>query len=298
MRTMTHFTDLYWTSPDGLRLHARDYRPAHDAGRLPVICLPGLTRNARDFEDVAPAIAAGGRRVLAASLRGRGQSQRSAEPMTYAPPVYANDILAMMDDQGIERALFVGTSLGGLVTMVLASLAPQRVAGAVLNDIGPKMSPVGLARIASYAGGTVEVASWDEAARRAQAINGVAFPDHGPADWDAFARRLFVEDGDRIRPDYDPEIAAPFRAAAASPGAGAGAALLDLTPLFVNLATGRPLLLVHGEISDLIDEALAAEMRAAAPDMAYVEVPRVGHAPMLTEPPARAAIEAWLAAAP
>jgi len=291
---MNAFADLYWTSPDGLRLHARDYRPAQDTGRLPVICLHGLTRNARDFEDVAPAIAASGRRVLAASFRGRGQSQRAAEPMTYAPPVYANDILALMDDQGIERALFVGTSLGGLVTMVLASLAPQRVAGAVLNDIGPKMSPIGLARIGTFAGGPVEAASWDEAAQRAQAINAVAFPSYGPADWQAFARRLFVEDGDVIRPDYDPEIAAPFRAANVSPDA----APPDLTPLFVNLAVGRPLLLVRGAISDLIDEPLAAEMRAVAPDMAYAEVPHVGHPPMLTEPPAWAAIEAWLAAAP
>lgn len=295
MAGMIPFTDLFWASADGVSLHARDYRPDHDAGRLPVICLHGLTRNARDFETLAPAIAKNGRRVLAASFRGRGQSGWADDPMTYIPPVYAGDVLALMDDQQIERALFVGTSLGGLVTMVLASLAPHRVAGAVLNDVGPKLSPVGLARIAAYAGGSPVVADWAQAAARAKAINAVAFPYNTPADWDAFARRLFVEDGGTIRLDYDPDIAVPFKAMAE---AGAGAAAPDLTPLFLNLAAGRPLLLVRGAISDLIDEALAAEMRALAPDMAYAEVPHVGHAPMLSEPEAWAAVQAWLDAAP
>jgi pimeloyl-ACP methyl ester carboxylesterase len=167
------------------------------------------------------------------------------------------------------------------------------VAGAVLNDVGPKLSPVGLARIAGYTGIKSQAADWAEAAAYAKAINAAAFPDYGEADWEAFARRLFVADGaGGLKLDYDPEIAAPFRAA------NTDAPPIDLTPLFLGLTTDRPVLLLRGALSDLIDPPLADEMRSLAPHMAYAEVPRVGHAPMLDEPAAVGALEAWLAAAP
>ncbi len=239
------FADRAWTSADGLALHARDYAPASGPARLPVLCLPGLTRNAADFETLAPWIAARGRRVLALDLRGRGASAWDPQPMNYIPPTYAGDVLSLMDAAGIARALFVGTSLGGIVTMVLASLRPAAVGGAVLNDVGPSLNPEALKRIGAYTGQDPQVADWADAAAYARKINGAAFPAYGPAEWDAFARRLFLAGPDgRPRLAYDPEIMAPIRAA------GPNALAPDITPLFLGLATARPLLLIRGGISD------------------------------------------------
>jgi pimeloyl-ACP methyl ester carboxylesterase len=297
------FTDFFWTSHEGLPLHARDYAPAGESQKLPVICIHGLTRNARDFEDLAPKIAATGRRVLAVDVRGRGLSARDPNPMNYHPGTYAADVVALLAAAGIERAVFVGTSMGGLITMVLTSIQPEAIAAAVLNDVGPELSPVGLARIAGYTGMAGRFEAWDEAVAYARKINEAAFPDYGPQAWDVFARRLFDETDGGYVLAYDPDIAAPIKAAAqaaAKSQAEGGAALAppDMYPLFRALAKDRLLLLVRGGISDLIDPAIVERMQAAAPHMAYAEVPGVGHAPMLTEPQAWAAIENLLEAAP
>jgi pimeloyl-ACP methyl ester carboxylesterase len=258
-----------------------------------VICLHGLTRNSADFDALAPWIAATGRRVLSPDMRGRGRSAYDPRPMNYNPATYAADVLGLMDAAGIARAVIVGTSMGGIIAMVMASLRPVAVAAVALNDVGPTLNPEGLARIGAYTGKTGVVGDWGEAAKVAAAINGAAFPGFGPADWDAFARRLFepAPQGG-LRPAYDPEIAAPIRAA------GAGALAPDITPLFLAMATGRPILLVRGAISDLLDEPRAARMKALAPHMAYAEIPNVGHAPTLDEPAARAAVAAFLEGAP
>lgn len=291
--TAPRFSHRTWTSADGLALNARDYAPSSGPARLPVICLHGLTRNAADFEVIAPWIAARGRRALAVDFRGRGGSAWDPQPMNYLPPAYAADVLALMDAAGIARALFVGTSLGGIVTMVLASLRPTAVAGAVLNDVGPSLNPEALKRIGAYTGQDPGVTDWAGAAAYARKVNAAAFPGYGPAQWDAFARRLFAEGPDgRPRLNYDPEIIAPIRAA------GPNALAPDITPLFVTLATGRPLLLVRGGLSDLLDAPRAAQMRALAPLMAYAEVPSAGHAPMLDEPEALEALATFLDAAP
>lgn len=297
------FTDFFWTSHEGLPLHARDYAPPGDAQKLPVICIHGLTRNARDFEDLAPKIAATGRRVLAVDVRGRGLSARDPNPMNYHPGTYAADVVSLLQAAGIERAVFVGTSMGGLITMVLTSIQPEAIAAVVLNDVGPELSPVGLARIAGYTGMASRFETWDEAVAYARKINEAAFPAYSPEDWDAFARRLFDEIDGAYVLAYDPDIAAPIKAAAeaaAKSQAEGGAALAPpvMYPLFRALAKDRPLLLVRGGISDLVDPAIAQRMQAAAPSMAYVEVPDVGHAPMLTEPKAWAAIENLLDTAP
>ncbi len=297
------FTDFFWTSHEGLPLHARDYAPVGEATKLPVICIHGLTRNARDFEDLAPKIAATGRRVLAVDVRGRGLSAKDPNPMNYHPGTYAADVLSLLAAAGIEQAVFVGTSMGGLITMVLTSLKPQAIAAAVLNDVGPELSPVGLARIAGYTGIASRFETWDAAVAYAKAINEAAFSAYGPEDWDTFARRLFDEADGAFVLAYDPDISAPIKAAAAAAAksqAEGGAALAppDMYPLFRALAKDRPLLLVRGGISDLIDPAITERMQAAAPHMAYAEVPGVGHAPMLTEPEAWAAIENLLETAP
>jgi len=296
---MQDFTDFFWTSPEGLPLHARDYAPVGGARKLPVICIHGLTRNARDFEALAPRIAATGRRVLAVDVRGRGLSAHDPNPMNYHPGTYAADVVSLLQAAGVERAVFVGTSMGGLITMVLTSIAPQAIAAAVLNDVGPELSPVGLARIAGYTGLASRFETWADAVAYAKAINEAAFPGYGAEDWDRFARRLFDEKDGAFVLAYDPDISAPIRAAAeaaAKAQADGGEALAppDMYPLFRALAKDRPLLLVRGGVSDLIDAAIAERMRAAAPRMAYAEVPGVGHAPMLTEPEAWAAIEKLL----
>jgi pimeloyl-ACP methyl ester carboxylesterase len=284
------FTDLTWTASDGLVLHARDHAPEGPVSGVPVICLHGLTRNARDFEDLAPRLAALGRRVIAVDVRGRGRSARDPQPLNYHPGTYAMDVVALLETTGIERAVFVGTSMGGIIAMVLASIRPEAIVATVLNDVGPELSPVGLARIGGYVGGGSAFATWDEAAAYAKMINGAAFPDYTDADWAVFARRLVDETAEgTLVLAYDPDIAAPFKAA--DPDAPPA----DMTPLFRALAACGPVLLVRGGISDLIDPPIVERMRAAVPAMVYAEVPRVGHAPMLTEPAAWNAITAFLA---
>lgn len=283
------FVERRWTSPDGLSLFARDYAPGSGVARPPVIAIHGLTRNSADFEAIAPLLAQSGRRVLAVDVRGRGLSDRAPDPMTYMPDVYARDVLALMEQAGIDRAVFVGTSMGGLITMALTAIRSKAVVAAILNDIGPEVAPEGLARIAAYSGQPVEIGSWADAAAYAKRINAVAFPHYTDADWDAFARRIFRQQPDgEIALDYDPDIAVPIRAA------GAKALVPNLWPMFRRLAKKKPTLLVRGAASDLLSADIAARMKKAAPTMAYVEVPGIGHAPMLDEAEAKAAIFEFL----
>lgn len=290
---MTGFAERRWTSADGLSLFARDYCGGDGPARLPVIAIHGLTRNSADFETIAPLIAQSGRRVLAIDVRGRGRSDRAPDPMTYSPDVYARDVLALMDQAGIEKAVFLGTSMGGLITMAIAALRSKAIAAAIINDVGPEVSPVGLTRIAAYMGQPVEIATWAEAADHVKGLNAVALPHYTDADWAAFARRTFREgtEGTPV-PDYDPDIAVPIRAA------GAKALVPNLWPLFRRLTKGRPALLIHGETSDLLSPAIAAKMRKAAPKMDYVQVPGIGHAPMLDEPEARSGLFEFLSDVP
>jgi len=300
---MSNYTDIIFTSDDGLRLSARDYAaglqanaasghvaPAHLPAHLPILCLHGLTRNAADFDEFAPRIAALGRRVLALDVRGRGLSAHDPQPDNYNPKVYAKDVETLLDNLGIERAIFVGTSMGGLITMTLAARNIERIAAAVLNDIGPVISARGLARIAGYAGKAVHPASWGEAAGVVKQINHCAFPDYPDREWDKWARRAFAPDENgRLRPRYDPNIALSLQNGKLRPTS------LGARKAFRALTSQRPTLLVRGVLSDLLEARQADWMRRAAPLMEYVEVPDVGHAPMLTEPEAFDAIVRILA---
>ncbi len=278
-----NWTDEYLTSRNGLRLHYRDYPGRPD--RPAMLCLHGLTRNARDFERFA-ARYAGERRVIVPDFRGRGQSERDPAPEHYAPPFYAGDVLQLLDALGLSRCIFVGTSLGGLVTMSVASMAPERIAGAVLNDVGPELNPAGLQRIAGYVGRMARFASWDEAADRIAATNAPAHPAYEPADWLEMARRLCVETSDGIVFDYDPAIAVNFKAARDAPA-------FDAWPVFRCLR-GAPLVVLRGSLSDLLSAEVAQRMVAEHDNAQFVTVPGVGHAPDLSEPEALAAVDLLL----
>jgi pimeloyl-ACP methyl ester carboxylesterase len=286
--TAPPFEERWWSSDDSLRLYARDYAGAGGGIHLPVVCLHGLTRNSADFEGVAPYIAATGRRVIVPDIRGRGLSDYDTDPKNYHLWTYAKDVLDLCDGLGIARAIFIGTSMGGLTTMVLSTLRPALIKAAVLNDVGPVLSARGLTRIAGYAGkNRSEIKSWHEAADYARLHNEVAFPDYGHKDWMAFARRLFREGDDGLRLAYDPAITIPV-SAPTSP------AVYDMMPLYMSLSTGRPLLLVRGALSDLIEDHEVKVMQGISPDLKRVDVEGVGHAPMLTEASSKAAVLEFL----
>jgi pimeloyl-ACP methyl ester carboxylesterase len=289
---MTEYQERRWTSKDGLSLFARDYAAVGNDPRLPVICLHGLTRNSKDFEDAAPMIAALGRRVIAPDVRGRGQSGRDPNPNNYQPKIYARDVVEMMATLDIDRAIFLGTSMGGIITMTMMAVRPKAVAATILNDVGPAIAPEGIARILSYAGQPVAIGDWNEAADYVRRTNAVAFPDFGDEDWHRFAQRTFRQGSGGPELDYDPAIKGPISKPPSR------LALWITGFLFRRLARKRPALLVRGQISDVISSDIADRMQAMAPSMQRVDVPGVGHAPMLTEPEAVDAIEQFLRTVP
>jgi pimeloyl-ACP methyl ester carboxylesterase len=277
------YRDSFLTVKDGLRLHYRDYPGS--AERSPILCLHGLTRNARDFADFAERYSPRFR-VIALDFRGRGESDRDPQPARYTPPTYAADVRQLLDQLGIRKAIFVGPSLGGLVTMAIAALAPQYVAGTILNDVGPELGQSELDRIQGYVGKGERFASWAAAAKAIARAQATAFPRYSANDWMAMAQRNCRDENGAIVFDYDPAIATIFTTAGATPK-------IDLWPLFLPLAQ-KPLLVVHGELSELLSTETFEKMRRVAPNAAFARVPGIGHAPMLDEPEAVAAIDAFL----
>lgn len=269
---------------DGLVMRYRDYPGAGD--RPPLLCLHGLTRNSRDFVEFAARYAPRFR-IIAPDFRGRGESDFDPVPTRYNPLTYAGDVLQLLDELEVEEAIFVGTSLGGLVTMAIAASSPKRIAATILNDVGPELSQAGLDRIRTYVGKDVRFKDWDEAAEAIAENHGRLPASYKHADWLAMARRLCRERNGFVVNDYDMAIALPFAGAGATPR-------VDLWPLFEALAK-KPLLVVRGEESDLLSEAAAERMRRAAPDASFVTIPGAPHAPTLGEPEAVAAIDAFLA---
>jgi len=276
--------DGFWQSADDLALHYRDYPGPEGSIAIPALCIPGLTRNARDFDELATHLAMR-RRVIVAELRGRGESEYAKDAGTYTPLHYAHDIQRLFPALGIENAGFVGSSLGGLVTMVLALLEPARIAGAVLNDVGPVIETRGLERIAEYVGVQRSYPTWMHAARALQDMRSDVYPDWGVTEWLAEAKRVMELGGNgRISYDYDMRIGDAFED---GPGE---AAKTDLWTGFEALS-GKPVLVIRGENSDILSGSTAREMTSRIPDVELVGVPRVGHLPMLTEPDAIEAID-------
>lgn len=284
MTASPKWSDRYWTSVDGLKLHYRDYHGPLD--RPPILCLPGLTRNAADFEPVAERFA-GDWRVLAVDFRGRGLSQADPDPQNYRPRTYVADLLKLLDQLGIADAVFVGTSLGGLVTMALAASDNERIAGALLNDIGPEIDSAGLERIATYVGKPMHFGSLAEAVDLISSRNAALHPRHDRAQWERFVQRLLK--GDEAKGwdfAYDMRIAKTFAAPADSRQFDGWA--------YFGALDGRPVMVLRGALSDLLSQAIAERMCDAISDCELVTVPDVGHAPTLEEPESLAALERLL----
>jgi pimeloyl-ACP methyl ester carboxylesterase len=280
------FRERRVTTGDGLSLYVRDYGdPASTA--TPVLCLSGLTRNSRDFHAFATRLAPQ-RRVLAMDYRGRGQSDYDPVVTNYRPDVYANDAIKVAADSGIERVVLVGTSLGGIVTMVLAALKPGFMTGAVLNDIGPEIPAEAAARIGSYTGIKVQVASMDDAVKSVKERYAGAYPGLADDRWRAMAEDVFMHDPDgSFRPAYDLGIARAF----AETGRPAAA---DMWPLFLALKD-IPVLAIRGALSDVLTAETFDKMQAAKPDLMRVTVPNRGHIPLLDEPECLAGFDRFFA---
>jgi pimeloyl-ACP methyl ester carboxylesterase len=271
-------TDLsHFTTPDGLRISYRD-----EGEGLPLIALPGLTRNHRDFDFLAPHLS--GVRLVRPDYRGRGASDH-ADWQTYTVPHELGDVAALMDHLGIARAAFLGTSRGGLISMVMAASKPDAVIGVCLNDVGPVVNTDGLKAIDGYIGRKPFAKSLDEMARlRQKTARGFA---NVPEDrWREDVERSYVETEDGLDLRYDPALRESYLAAMA-------AETPDLWPFFDALAD-KPVALVHGANSDLLTDDTVDEMRKRRPDLRYARVPDRGHVPFLDEPEALETIRSWL----
>lgn len=281
-----HYEDRYWTSSDGLSLHYRNYPGPEGSAALPVLCLHGLTRNARDFAALAEDLCAK-HRVIVPEMRGRGLSDYAPDSDTYSPITYVADVEKLLAEQGVTRFIVVGTSMGGLMTMLMAQGQPGRMAAVVMNDIGPEVDPAGVARISGYVGQGRSYPTWVHAARGLAEAHSAAFPDYDLDQWLELAKRtMVVTQNGRICFDYDMAIAEPF-------GKPGNAAPPNLWLAFEALRN-VPMLLVRGELSDLISADTVKQMGVRNPAMRVITVPRVGHAPTLDEPEVRSAIHALL----
>lgn len=278
----------YWfDSHDGLRLYSRVYASA--AADAPVLlCLHGLMRNSRDFGELAARLAPR-HRVIVPDMRGRGLSARDPNFNNYQIPVYLQDVLTLLAGLGAAHASIIGTSMGGLMAMLLAVTQPKLVSRIVLNDVGPEVDPRGLERIRGYAGRAAPVHSWPEAAAQVRADYGAAWPDLSDARWDEIARLSYRANAQGVpEADADPLIREPLR--------DTSRAAPDLWPLWRTLAR-LPILAIRGAHSDILNAATLQRMQRDKPDLEVLQVANRGHAPLLDEPECVAAIERFLAGA-
>ncbi len=297
--TRMNYNEHRYTSHDGLSLYCREY----GRGEETIICLPGLSRNSKDFHDFANR-QSGSYQVLCPDLRGRGQSDRDPNWRHYHPGNYAKDIWKLADELGIERFIIIGTSLGGLIAMIMAYQRAERLRAIVLNDIGPEVDPVGYARILGYAGKQAAVSNWQEAAAQCKETHESSMPDAPPEYWDTLARQTYREttDGTPVI-DTDPNISLAIRRSV-----GFGRVLTRLRKLGIMRqiagmaidpwdsfrAVSMPCLVLRGEISDILSAEIVDHMTAAKPDLVQATIPNRGHAPLLDEPESLAAIDGFL----
>ncbi len=283
-----NWTDIYFTSRDGLRLYARHY-PVPGSLRRPLVCLAGLTRNSRDFHDIATVLSRPdetGRDVYAIDYRGRGRSDYAPDWKQYSILTEVNDVLDFMTMRGLSRAAVLGTSRGGLVTMLMAVLRPGAIGAAILNDIGPVIEREGLARIVAYVGRVPLPADWKEATDLVYEMNKRQFTDVPAAHWAEFARQVFSDDHGLPAPSYDPKLSKAVSVM--------GGPTPELWPQFEALGH-VPLLVLRGENSDILSAKTLEEMRARHFRAEAVTVRGQGHAPLLKDAPTVRAVADFLA---
>jgi pimeloyl-ACP methyl ester carboxylesterase len=284
------YAEIFFTARDGLRLYGRHY-PAPGSARRPVLCLAGLTRNSRDFHELAIALSgssATARDVYTLDSRGRGRSAHDPNWKNYSVPVEMGDVLDFMTMTGLHDAAIVGTSRGGLIAFMMAAARPAAIGALVLNDIGPVLERPGLARIIATVGRVPRPVNWPEATRVMKELNARQFPGVSDADWEAVTRQWFNDDGSRPVPGYDANIA---RSIALPSGP-----LPVLWPQYAALAR-IPILALRGEHSDILSAATLEQMRLRHPHCEAVTVLGQGHAPLLRDQPAIDAIGDFLARA-
>ena len=272
------FTSHFISAQDGLKLYVRAYGP-QIAPRLPVVCLPGLARSSADFHVLATALAGDAdqpRYVVAMDYRGRGRSEYDSDADNYSLAVELSDVMAVLTALGIAPAVFVGTSRGGILAMLLASARATTISGVVLNDIGPVIDTRGLMRIKSYIGKLPQPTSFPDGAEILRRLFGAQFPKLTADDWLDFARRTFTERNGRLVADYDPKLALTLASLAPE---------RPPPPLWKEFdALARvPVMVIRGANSDVLSAATVADMRARRTDIESVEVPNQGHAPLLAE---------------
>jgi pimeloyl-ACP methyl ester carboxylesterase len=271
------FREIHFAAPDGLDLYARLYEPDIKTDNLPLVCLPGLTRNSRDFHELALFLSQHPqtpRRVITFDYRGRGQSAYDPDWSHYNIGTEAGDVIAGLAHLQISRAIFLGTSRGGLITHIVAAFAPQLLAGVIFNDIGPEIAVEGLKQIAGYLNGVRQPQNWAEAADVQHHVHGSAFPALTQADWQRFARAVYREDNGIIRSDYDPNLLKTME------GVDYSQKLPDLWTQF-DLMKDLPLLVIRGENTKLLTQETVDEMTRRHTALQVFNVAGQGHAPLL-----------------
>lgn len=282
---MSNYSDIWYQSADGLKLYARDYNNC--SAQTTVLCMHGLNRNSADFESLCDHLQKK-YRVIAVDQRGRGLSQWDPDPSHYRPMVYVRDMWTLLDLLDQEQVALIGTSMGGLMAMLMMAEKPHRILGMAINDIGPELDPTGLERIRKHIGKLPIVNNWDDAVAHCKRNNGFVFPDYDENKWQQFARRLYSKDENGVPVlRHDPAIAVRFES---------DNEVTEPSPLWdcFDLSRDKPILVIRGETSDLLAVSCVKEMQHRKPDLHYVEVAKYGHAPMLDEPEAVAAIDAFL----
>jgi pimeloyl-ACP methyl ester carboxylesterase len=272
---MTAVTSVFVSAPDGLKLHVREYGPRLTS-RPAIVCLPGLTRTTEDFERLALALGDRGRRVVALDSRGRGLSEHDRNADNYSLPVELADLMAVLAAREVGQAIFVGSSRGGLLTMLLAGHKPAVIAGAVLNDIGPVIERTGVMRIKGYVGKLHTPRNWEEGADILRRLFGQQFPKVDIAGWEAAARRTWRDDKGRFVVTYDVNIAKTLR------GFEADSPIPPMWLQFDALAK-VPVMVVRGANSDILSAETVAAMASRRVGMDIIEVPDQGHTPLLAE---------------
>ena len=279
------FTEHNYPTHDGLSLYYRCYGAGEDV----VVCLPGLTRNSKDFHEIATHLSTR-YRVLSLDIRGRGQSERDTDWRNYHPATYISDTWSLLDQLEIPNFIMIGTSLGGLLAMIMASQQPRRVRAVILNDAGPEADPAGYTRILASFDQQTGVKDWQEATRQCKQTYEAALPDMPVEFWSEYVRKNHREgEGGQPELDIDPNIGEAIRKGDLSRIAG-----IQVDPWAAFRAITMPCLVLRGELSDILSAEIVERMAVVKPDLKMAVIPNRGHAPLLYEPESLAAIDTFL----